>query len=167
MSDYYVENVTFLGGSMLDPPFDPAINEYQLARSPENPSRVAFEVKLSHYDDRFEHSCTYSGNFYRGDPFSASRPNALVIPASATDVFISYYPTKRYRDELAGQGRTYTFHVPELVLTAEERAACPHPSTNKQSGECWGGGSGSSQCEVLIVCNRCGTTVDKYYEYND
>lgn len=161
-------SVRFYGNVAMRPAeFDPDRLEYDLTRPSDNPIRFVFET-IFEADDRFEFEVTYSGNPLRGVSLQ-SHPcaNYVDVPPSNCSISISFHPRKRYRDDLRGNGKTYVFHVPELVLTTEERAACTHSSYREVEGECWGGASGSSQIEMLRMCNLCDKQLGSSFIHNN
>lgn len=59
------------------------------------------------------------------------------------------------------------FKIITEPLSAEERAACTHPSSRTSEGECWGGGSGSCTVEMVTSCTVCGATLSTSFDHRD
>ena len=59
------------------------------------------------------------------------------------------------------------FKIITEPLSAEERAACTHPSSRTSEGECWGGGSGSCTVEIITSCTVCGATLRQSFDHRD
>lgn len=166
------DDIVFVKGvEKMSPSFSPNIYEYQCERSKDSPIYFNFYAKMNKLDDRYHAEFNFTGNQYREQycqitfPHENPKINGCSMPNAESKITIYLEPISRTKENKLPYV-TYTFHFSSFELSSEERLACTHPYTRTTEGECWGGASGSSQTQMLSICNLCGTTLDTWYVQN-
>jgi hypothetical protein len=168
------QNVEFSGHTSMDPPvFSPDVKEYTIHKAAG--ADLLFKITLNHppkpkveyYDVEYE---GYSLEFHESGAeyksfWSVGSWNRANCPPGECNVSISALLTKRYRDsdELHSVG-VYLKVITE-EMSPEQRAACTHPHTRTEEGQCFGGGSGSCSVEIIRSCTVCGATLDTSWDH--
>lgn len=162
----------------IEPPFSPDIFEYNVYPIPgphtlyfsmvmNIPPAEAVDKTVYRYEAYPHYNLMYnigSDINNRWIPSTQYNPTEYKYGVKADktyprDVVISCRPDSAQVEELK-----LVLHVQPRAL---EEGECNHNRTETTEGECWGGGSGSCQVEILVICTECKETISRYIDHRD
>lgn len=175
MSRLDFEFIKFYGIDSMEPAFSPEVREYTIRRkagtemsfvatlnlppAPQDPNGGWFQPQYPGYSLEYH----IAGNDTKD--FWTNGQNVSVSCGVGERKLSIYCQKSKKNHDVNAQTVGLEFNVITEPMSEEEIKACTHRRTHSYEGECWGGGSGSCSVEIITVCDDCGETVGKSFDY--